>query len=182
MGAEPETPRRLRAVVFDPLETFSGREAVMLGAAGVEVVGRARSVRGALSLLGRLRPEMLVIVGGIPAQSESWSFFGRAADVDPALSAIVLTSEHDGLLERVLKAAEVACHGRAADPRPGPLLTPREREILSLAAPGRSNAAMARILWVTPDTIKFHLANAYRKLGVHCKAEAVQAAEERELI
>ena len=85
-GRRADRPARLRAVVFDPLETFGGREAVMLGAAGVEIVGRARSVRGALAARPAA-PEMLVTVGGIPAQSESWSFFGRAADVDPALSA-----------------------------------------------------------------------------------------------
>jgi DNA-binding CsgD family transcriptional regulator len=182
LGGESQSARFLRAVVFDPLETFGDRDAVLLDEAGVGVVGHATSVQGALSLLGRLRPEMLVTVGGIPTLRDSWSFFGRAADVDPALSAVVLTSEHEGSLESVVRAAEVSRHERSAAPVPRCVLTRRECEILSLAAPGRSNVAIARILWVTPETVKFHLANAYRKLGVHGRADAVQAAEEGGLI
>jgi Bacterial regulatory proteins, luxR family len=37
--------------------------------------------------------------------------------------------------------------------------TSRELEILELVADGRSNRDAARILWVTDQTIKFHLAN-----------------------
>jgi DNA-binding NarL/FixJ family response regulator len=45
-------------------------------------------------------------------------------------------------------------------------LTRREREILALVTEGKSNAAVARELWVTEQTVKFHLSNIYRKLGV----------------
>jgi DNA-binding CsgD family transcriptional regulator len=172
--------------VFDPREEFGEDEAAAAARAGVEVVGRARSVRGALSLLGRLRPDMLLTAGGIPTSRESWSFFGRAAGVDADLRSLVLVGNGDGdgaaELERALRAAAVARHERLNGGEARPLLTPREREILSLAAPGRSNAAIARLLWVTPDTVKFHLANAYRKLGVHGKADAVEVAQELELI
>ena len=43
-------------------------------------------------------------------------------------------------------------------------LTPRELEILLRVAGGASNANIARELWVTEQTVKFHLSNVYRKL------------------
>jgi DNA-binding NarL/FixJ family response regulator len=51
-------------------------------------------------------------------------------------------------------------------------LTKRELEILRLAASGSSNSQMAKLLWVTEQTIKFHLSNIYRKLGVSNRTEA----------
>lgn len=53
-----------------------------------------------------------------------------------------------------------------------PVLTQREREILALVAEGRSNAEIARMLWVTEQTVKFHLSNVYRKLDVSNRTEA----------
>jgi DNA-binding NarL/FixJ family response regulator len=51
-------------------------------------------------------------------------------------------------------------------------LTPRELEILRLVAGGASNGRIARQLWVTEQTVKFHLSNVYRKLGVANRTEA----------
>ena len=62
-----------------------------------------------------------------------------------------------------------------------PHLTPRELEVLRLVE-GRSNREVARLLWVTDDTVKFHLANTYRKLGVSSRSEAVAWARERGLL
>lgn len=55
-------------------------------------------------------------------------------------------------------------------------LTTREREVLCLAAKGHSNAAIADELFVTAQTVKFHLSNAYRKMGVHNRTEAAHRA------
>jgi DNA-binding NarL/FixJ family response regulator len=55
-------------------------------------------------------------------------------------------------------------------------LTPRELEILRLVAGGASNGQIARELWVTEQTIKFHLSNTYRKLGVENRTQASHAA------
>jgi DNA-binding CsgD family transcriptional regulator len=60
-------------------------------------------------------------------------------------------------------------------------LTPREREVIYLVAQGRSNAAIAEALWVTPGTVKKHLENIYAKIGVGSRAAAatyVQTAAE----
>ena len=45
-------------------------------------------------------------------------------------------------------------------------LTPREREVLTLMAEGRSNAAIARRLVVTPAAVTKHVGNIFGKLGL----------------
>jgi DNA-binding NarL/FixJ family response regulator len=55
-------------------------------------------------------------------------------------------------------------------------LTSREREILGLVADGLTNARIGRELWVTEQTVKFHLSNVYRKLGVSNRTEASRYA------
>jgi DNA-binding CsgD family transcriptional regulator len=59
-------------------------------------------------------------------------------------------------------------------------LTPREREILELVAEGRTNAEVARVLWVSPVTVRKHLENTYDKLGVHTRTGAVAALYPRD--
>ena len=51
-------------------------------------------------------------------------------------------------------------------------LTARELEILRLMAAGSSNGHIASQLWVTEQTVKFHLSNIYRKLGVANRTQA----------
>jgi DNA-binding NarL/FixJ family response regulator len=58
-----------------------------------------------------------------------------------------------------------------------PDLTRRELEILQLAAEGYSNTELAKMLWVTEQTVKFHLSNVYRKLGVGNRTEASRWAQ-----
>jgi len=55
-------------------------------------------------------------------------------------------------------------------------LTDRELEILQLVAEGHTNGRIARELWVTEQTVKFHLSNTYRKLGVANRTEASRYA------
>jgi two-component system, NarL family, nitrate/nitrite response regulator NarL len=73
---------------------------------------------------------------------------------------------HDGLAEQI--------RAHRFDPRPK--LTPREREILTLAAEGRSGPEIARKLFLSPATVKTHLANIYEKLEVSDRAAAVAKA------
>jgi DNA-binding NarL/FixJ family response regulator len=51
-------------------------------------------------------------------------------------------------------------------------LTTRELEILRLVASGATNGEIGRRLWVTEQTVKFHLGNIYRKLDVANRTEA----------
>jgi DNA-binding NarL/FixJ family response regulator len=55
-------------------------------------------------------------------------------------------------------------------------LTARELEILRAVAEGHTNARIGRDLWVTEQTVKFHLSNIYRKLGVANRTEASRYA------
>jgi DNA-binding NarL/FixJ family response regulator len=55
-------------------------------------------------------------------------------------------------------------------------LTAREIEILGAVAEGNTNARIGRQLWVTEQTVKFHLSNIYRKLGVSNRTEASRYA------
>lgn len=61
-------------------------------------------------------------------------------------------------------------------------LTDRELEILRFAAEGQTNGQIARALWVTEQTVKFHLSNTYRKLGVANRTEASRYAYLHDLV
>jgi DNA-binding NarL/FixJ family response regulator len=61
-------------------------------------------------------------------------------------------------------------------------LTSRELEILQLVAAGATNGDVARKLWVTEQTVKFHLRNIYRKLDVANRTEASHFAHVNGLV
>ncbi|MEO1657770.1 MAG: response regulator transcription factor [Pseudomonadota bacterium] len=61
-------------------------------------------------------------------------------------------------------------------------LSPREVEILTKAASGKSNRAIAENLGISPSTIKFHLNNVYSKLGVSSRTSAISLAVKRGII
>ncbi len=58
-------------------------------------------------------------------------------------------------------------------------LTPREKEILTLAVAGQRAKQIARTLWLSPHTVKNHLKSAYRVLGVSNLADALLQAVAR---
>lgn len=70
---------------------------------------------------------------------------------------------------------------RRAEPE-GPVLSPREREVLVLIAGGSSIPAMARELFLAPSTVKTHVQRLYEKLGVNDRAAAVAEAMRRKLL
>ncbi len=70
--------------------------------------------------------------------------------------------------------------GAPATPPTG--LTERELSILRLVAEGLSNLEIASRLYVTEQTVKFHLSNIYRKLGVANRTEATRYAYRSGLI
>ena len=51
-------------------------------------------------------------------------------------------------------------------------LTGRELEILRAVAKGYANARIGRELWISEQTVKFHLSKIYRKLEVSNRTEA----------
>jgi DNA-binding NarL/FixJ family response regulator len=50
-------------------------------------------------------------------------------------------------------------------------LTPSEQTVASLAASGLTNRQIAECIFVSPKTVEANLARAYRKLGIHSRAE-----------
>jgi DNA-binding NarL/FixJ family response regulator len=100
----------------------------------------------------------------------------KSAHPDDLASAVRQSFEHSVFLARgsttVVAPPRIARHTDAAAD-----LTNREREILRLVAEGHSNAQLARMLWVTEQTVKFHLSNVYRKLSVSNRTEAARWAQ-----
>ena len=97
------------------------------------------------------------------------------------MAAIRQTFELSIYLARPAPVAPAEPAERALPPD-APRLTRRELEILRLAADGHSNAQLARMLWVTEQTVKFHLSNIYRKLDVSNRTEASRWAQRHGLL
>ncbi len=57
-------------------------------------------------------------------------------------------------------------------------LSPREQEVLALVAEGRTNKAIAEALFVSPNTVKTHVASLLTKLDAHTRVQlATMAAQ-----
>jgi DNA-binding NarL/FixJ family response regulator len=110
-------------------------------------------------------------------------FCVKHAETDDLAAAIRQSFEH------LIYFSPTARNGASAvetAPRavlaPSAQLTKRERQILVLTAEGSSNAQVAQKLWVTEQTVKFHLSNIYRKLGVANRTEASRWAQRNGLL
>jgi DNA-binding NarL/FixJ family response regulator len=126
------------------------------------------------------------------------SMYDDPEHVDSAFAAgavayVLKTAHHDDLTSAIRQAFEHSIYlatgmqrspatAPPAVPEDSPGLTRRELEILQLVAEGHSNAELARMLWVTEQTIKFHLSNIYRKLDVSNRTEASRWAQLRGLL
>ena len=103
-------------------------------------------------------------------------FVGKATDPNDLAGAVhVLLS--DSIHLEVPRGARPGPRAAGANGDAAARLTPRELEILRLASDGLSNSEMAKQLWVTDQTIKFHLSNIYRKLDVANRTEASRWAQ-----
>lgn len=71
---------------------------------------------------------------------------------------------------------------RDPEPEKPAALSPREVEVLRLAAEGHTNAAIGRALRISTTTVKTHLMRAYEKLGVGDRTAAVSQALRRGLL
>ena len=108
-------------------------------------------------------------------------FVGKATDPNDLAGAVhVLLS--DSIHLEVPRSARPGPRASRTNGAAAALLTPRELEILRLASDGLSNSEMAKQLWVTDQTIKFHLSNIYRKLEVSNRTGASRWAREHGLL
>jgi DNA-binding NarL/FixJ family response regulator len=107
-------------------------------------------------------------------------FIGKSIHPDDLAAAVrALLSDavrlgHTGGLTNGATPPEPAVTSSVAES----LLTRRELEILRLTAEGLSNGQMAKSLWVTEQTVKFHLSNIYRKIDARNRTEASRWAQQ----
>ncbi len=155
------------------------------GAAWAELSGT--DVTGALAAARRRFVEGLATDDRALLLAAEEDLAALGADLAAAEAAYALAARLE-LLRRPREASAAAARGadhlgRAGDActpllqlRPSAsTLTPREREIASLAATGLASKAIARQLGVTERTVSNHLQNAYVKLGISNRGDLADA-------
>lgn len=121
-------------------------------------------------------------MAGVPVVVVGGADDGVAGVVSEGISAPML----DAVLRvvaagmTVRPAAEPG--GFASADEAAPILTAREAEVLAAVGAGLSNKEIARRLGISAHTVKFHLEQAFRKLGAGSRAEAVAKGLRRRAI
>ena len=98
----------------------------------------------------------------------------RVSDLDDFLAALATVADGGTVLDPQVVAQLM---NRRKDPLEG--LTPREREVLGLMAEGRTNAGIAKQLWLTERTVETHVENILGKLRVKSRVEIAVWASKR---
>jgi DNA-binding NarL/FixJ family response regulator len=175
----------------------------------MEIVGEATSGAQVLPLIEHTKPELVLLDLRLP-ELDGLACLERIKQRHPHLKVAMLSVCNDAteisrVLERgacayIVKSIDVGdlaaairqalsgtffCVGSlgvaesAAKNEAG--LSEREIEILGGVTRGLSNGAIAKELWLSDQTVKFHLHNIYRKLGVRNRTEAAKYAFEHGL-
>ena len=179
----------------------------LLGDSGATVVARARDTRSVLAAVTAYGPDVLVTSlelsvterrNVVSVARERWPGLAIVALSDHDDDEGVLLALEEGAsahvrrsagAEQIIAAAVQAAASpgaflttdplggrpRAADTGPG--LTPRESEVLRLAAEGLAVRGISERLFISEATTRSHLAGIYRKLGVSTRSQAVLRAE-----
>jgi DNA-binding NarL/FixJ family response regulator len=174
---------------------------------GIEVVGEAHSGAQVLPLVAHTSPDLVLLDLRLP-EVDGLTVIERLKARHPDLKVAVLSAVADateigraierGACAYILKSIDAAdlapavrqavsgaffCVGGLVAEEPvrqadAAGLSSRELEILQGVAQGLSNRAIAKDLWLSDQTVKFHLHNIYRKLGVRNRTEAAKYAFE----
>jgi DNA-binding NarL/FixJ family response regulator len=201
----------LRVLVADgdPLGLASIRGA-LAGMEDIEIVGEANSSTQLLPLISRASPDVVLLDLHMP-DIDGLLCLQRIRAGYPEVKVIVVADVGDPVeIVRVLDSGACAYILKSIDPFDlaaairqavqgtfysfGSLplrevakqegsadLSAREIEVLQRAAAGLSNRAIAKELWLSDQTVKFHLQKIYRKLGVTNRTEAAGYAYRRGL-
>jgi DNA-binding NarL/FixJ family response regulator len=146
---------------------------------GFEVLRRARSsVENLRAIVLSTHHDSSHVDSALAAGASAYVV--KTAHPDDVESAVRQAFDHSVFMSVAAPTSTAAAAPVRAE-RPGGL-TRRELEILKLAAEGHSNAQLARMLWVTEQTVKFHLSNIYRKLDVANRTEASRWAQRNRLL
>lgn len=112
-----------------------------------------------------------------PDLIESARRHGAQGYLSKALPARELVAALEAVHSGELVISEVAARTRSAPgldwPGRGEGLSDREAEILALITQGKSNADVARLTYLSPNTVKSYIRTIYRKLGVGSRTQAV---------
>lgn len=114
-------------------------------------------------------------------QDGAAGFLSKESSRSELVNAVLECAKGRDMVSPTLAAGLVGEIRRRAEPE-GPVLSPREREVLALIASGASIPAIAQELFLAPSTIKTHVQRLYEKLGVSDRAAAVAEAMRRKLI
>jgi DNA-binding NarL/FixJ family response regulator len=202
---------KLRVLLADdhPLMLAAVRSALE-GEKDFEIVGEAMSGSQVLPLVSSSRPDVVLIDLRLPEvdgmaclerirerhRSVRVVFFSAVDEHDQITHALasgacayLLKNIDPGDLAAVLRqavAGSLFCVGGLESPAAQPGhpdlgLSDRETEVLCGVARGLSNRAIAKELWLSDQTVKFHLRNIYRKLDVANRTEAARYAFDRGL-
>jgi DNA-binding NarL/FixJ family response regulator len=178
---------------------------------GFEVVGEASSGERVLPLVGRTDPDLVVLDLRMPGM-DGLICLDQIKKRHPSVKVVVLSvSTDEKLIENVLKRGASAYIVKSVNPIDLPAalrqavegtvfnaiglpeataasaakaagLTERETVILTALARGLSNEQIGKELWIAEQTVKFHLTNIYRKLGVANRTEAARYAYQQGLV
>jgi DNA-binding NarL/FixJ family response regulator len=176
-----------------------------------EIVGEANKGSQVLPLVKRTQPHVVLLDLRMP-EVDGLVCLDQIKKRYPEIKVIVLSVSADkSLIDNVLKRGASAYIVKSVNPVDIPAvirqaieetvytaiglpddlssraaksagLTERELAILTALARGMSNAAIAKQLWVAQQTVKFHLTNIYRKLGVSNRSGAIRYAFEHGLV
>ncbi len=174
-----------------------------------EVVGEANSGSQVLPLVGRTNPDLVLLDLRMPG-ADGLTCLTQIRKRYPHIKVVVLSvSTDENVIQTALKRGASAYIVKSVNPidlpsalrqamegtvysaigleaRDNPArvagLTERETAILSALARGLSNEAIGKELWVAEQTVKFHLTNIYRKLGVSNRTEAARLAYQHGLV
>lgn len=189
----PETGTRLRTGLICSHERWQHALAWLLTSIGCDVSRTARRVADCASI-GTSGVSLLVVDTSVDVEGLELLHALRSLAREGDPPAVVVTVGADGnprvadyalaggaamvarrddacaVVDAVVEAHAALRDGRLAS---RPRLTHKEFEVLRLLAGGRTNREVAAALWVTEQTVKYHLANIYRKLGVRGRAAAL---------
>jgi DNA-binding NarL/FixJ family response regulator len=174
-----------------------------------EVVGEASSGSQVLPLVARTNPDLVLLDLRMPG-ADGLTCLSRIRKQHPNVKVVILSvSTDENVIQTVLKRGASAYIVKTINPidlpsvlrqamegtvysaigmpeRNDPAraagLTERETAILTALARGLSNEAIGKELWVAEQTVKFHLTNIYRKLGVSNRTEAARLAYQQGLV
>jgi len=175
-----------------------------------EIVGEAQSGTQVLPLVSKTRPDLVLLDVRMP-QMDGLACLDQIRSRHPDVKVVMLSaSSNTELVEAALRRGASAYVIKTVNPDDLPAtlrqalegniqttisggetdrasakalgLTERELTILGALARGLSNEEIAKEFWVAPQTVKFHLTNIYRKLGVKNRTEATRIAYQHGLV